>query len=120
MRTLRDFHEIWAYVAVGANGVVGIAALVAWRVEQTRGKWLWIAIVAAQALMMIQVVIGVVLQSGDEYKAQDFHMFYGFLAFLTVGFAYQYRNQMRGRRELYLGLAELFLMGLGIRAMLQT
>ena len=120
MKTLRDFHEIWAYATVGANGVVGVAALVAWRIEQVRGGWLWIAVIAAQAMMMVQVVVGVILQSGDEYKAQDFHMFYGFLAFLTVGFAYQYRNQMRGRRELMLGLAELFLMGLGIRAMLQT
>jgi hypothetical protein len=120
MKTLRDFHAIWAYVAVGANGLVGIAALVAWRVVELRGRWLWTAVVSAQASMMVQVVVGVILQSGDDYRAEDFHMFYGFLAFLTVGFAYQYRTQMRGRRELLLGLAELFLMGLGIRAMLQT
>jgi hypothetical protein len=47
-------------------------------------------------------------------------MFYGFLAFLTVGLAYQYRNQMRGRREMLYGLTGLFLMGLGIRAVLQV
>ena len=47
-------------------------------------------------------------------------MFYGFLAFLTVGLAYQYRNQMRGRREMLYGLVGLFLMGLGIRAVLQV
>jgi zinc transporter ZupT len=120
MRALRDFHELWAYVAVVANGVVGIAALVAWRVVEIRGRWLWWAIAAAQGAMMAQVVTGVILQSGDEHRAQDFHMFYGFLAFLTVGFAYQYRTHMRGRRELLFGLAQLFLMGLGIRAMLQT
>lgn len=120
MRTLRDVHATWAYVAIIANGLVGVAALVAWRVPNVRGRWLWIAIVGAQAAMVLQVVFGVILQSGDEYRAPDFHIFYGILAFLTVGLAYQYRFQMRGRRELIFGVVELFLMGLGIRAMLQA
>ena len=120
MRTLRDIHAVWAYVAIGANAVVGIAALVAWRVPQVRGGWLWTSVLVAQGLMMIQVLFGVILQTGDDYNAPGFHMFYGFLAFLTVGFVYQYRFQMRGRREMLFGLAGLFLMGLGIRAVLQT
>ena len=41
-------------------------------------------------------------------------------AFLTVGLAYSYRRQMRGRRELFYGLVGLFIMGLGIRAVLQA
>ena len=47
-------------------------------------------------------------------------MFYGFLVFITVGLAYQYRFQMRGRREMLYGLTGLFLMGLGIRAVMQV
>jgi hypothetical protein len=39
---------------------------------------------------------------------------------LTVGLAYSYRQQMRGRRELLYGLVGLFIMGLGIRAVLQA
>ena len=54
------------------------------------------------------------------YVAPRFHMFYGFVAFLSVGIAYQYRRQMRGRREMFYGLVGLFLMGLGIRAVLQA
>jgi hypothetical protein len=42
------------------------------------------------------------------------------VAFLTVGIAYQYRRQMRGRREMLYGFVGLFLMGLGIRAVLQA
>jgi uncharacterized membrane protein len=70
--------------------------------------------------MMLQVVIGVVLVASDQYVAPRFHMFYGFVAFLTVGIAYSYRRQMRGRRELFYGLVGLFIMGLGIRAILQA
>ena len=85
-----------------------------------RGKWLWIVTIVAEAMMMLQVLVGVALVASDDYVAPRFHMFYGFLAFLTVGIAYSYRQQMRGRRELFYGLVGLFIMGLGIRAILQA
>jgi hypothetical protein len=120
MRTLLDFHKVWAYVAIAANGLVGIAILIAWRSTKLRGRWVWIATIAAEATLMLQVLTGAILVISKEYTAPAFHMFYGFIAFLTVGLIYQYRFQMRGRRELVLGLSGLFLMGLGIRAVLQV
>jgi hypothetical protein len=120
MAALRDFHGWFAYVAIVSNGLAGIAAMVAWRIEETRGRWLWVVVLVAEAAMMLQVLVGVILIASKDYTAPSFHMFYGFLAFLTVGLAYQYRFQMRGRRELLYGLAGLFLMGLGIRAVFQV
>jgi len=120
MSALRSFHADWGYVAIVANGIVGLAALVAWRVAKLRGQWLWIATIVAEAAMMLQVLVGVILVASKDYTVPRFHMFYGFLAFLTVGLAYQYRAQMRGRREMLYGLAGLFIMGLGIRAVLQV
>jgi hypothetical protein len=89
-------------------------------VRAWRGKWVWIVTIVAEAMMMLQVLVGVALVASDEYVAPRFHMFYGFIAFLTVGIAYSYRQQMRGRRELLYGLVGLFIMGLGIRAILQA
>lgn len=120
MQTLHSFHAWWGYVAIVANGLVGLAALLAWKVAGARGRWLWTLTIVAEAAMMLQVLVGVVLVASKDYTAPRFHMFYGFLAFLTVGLAYQYRNQMRGRREMLYGLAGLFIMGLGIRAVLQV
>jgi hypothetical protein len=117
---LLDFHRVWAYVAIVANAVAGIILLVVWRVEKWRGRWVWIPTIAAEAAMMLQVLGGVVLVASDDYVAPRFHMFYGFVAFLTVGIAYSYRGQMRGRREMFYGFVGLFIMGLGIRAILQT
>lgn len=117
---LADVHVWWAYVAIVANAGAGLILLVTWRVERWRGRWMWYPTIAAQAAMMLQVVIGVVLVASEEYVAPRFHMFYGFVAFLTVGIAYSYRRQMRGRRELFYGLVGLFVMGLGIRAILQV
>jgi hypothetical protein len=117
---LLDFHEIWAYVAIAANALAGIVLLVAWRVRRFRGRWVWIPTIAAEAAMILQVVGGVVLVASDEYVAPRIHTFYGFLVFLTIGVAYSYRRQLRGRRELVYGLVGLFVMGLGIRALFQV
>lgn len=120
LQWLLDFHEIWAYVAIAANALAGLVLLVCWRVPKWRGTWMWIPTIAAEAAMMLQVLVGVGLVASDDYVAPRFHMFYGFVAFLTVGIAYSYRQQMRGRRELFYGLVGLFIMGLGIRAILQA
>jgi len=121
LQWLLDFHKVWAYVAITANALAGIVCLIAWKVRAWRERrWIWVVTIAAESAMMLQVVVGVTLVASDEYVAPRFHMFYGFLAFLTVGIAYQYRRQMRGRREMFYGLVGLFLMGLGIRAVLQA
>jgi CHASE2 domain-containing sensor protein len=117
---LFDFHEIWGYVAIALNALAGVIALVAWRWKPARGKYVWIVTIIAEAALMVQVLSGTILVASKDYVAPRFHMFYGFVAFLTVGIAYQYRRQMRGRREMFYGLVGLFLMGLGIRAVLQA
>jgi len=120
MRALFDFHRVWGYVAIAFNAIAGVIALVAWRYRRLRGRWVWMATIVAEAAILLQVVVGAILEASKDYSAPKIHMFYGFLAFLTVGFAYQYRHSMRGRREMLYGLVGLFLMGLGIRAVLQV
>lgn len=120
IETLLGFHAWWGYVAIVANAVAGIAALVAWRLPSVRGRWVWWLTGVAEGALMLQVFVGVVLVSDDQLTVARFHMFYGFVGFVTVGLAYSYRQQMRGRLELLYGLVGLFLMGVGIRAVLQV
>ena len=56
--------------------------------------------------------------AGQRIKAPQFHMFYGFVAIIAVGIIYSYRAQLRHRIYLLYGLGGLFVMGLGIRALL--
>jgi hypothetical protein len=107
---------VLGFVAVVLNGIAGVVALVAWRIQRWRGRWLWILTIVAESLFMLDVIAGTVLVAAYKFKPGGIHMFYGFLVFLTVGLAFQYRDAMRGRTELLYGLVGLFLMGLGIRA----
>ncbi len=71
----------------------------------------------AQAAIAVQVALGVVLQTRGSTHLDDFHAFYGFVAFATVGIIYSYRNQLRPHRYLLYGGGGLFLMGLALRSM---
>ena len=68
--------------------------------------------------MFVQVGLGVGMVAGQHVKAPQFHMFYGFVAIIAVGIIYSYRAQLRHRLYLLYGLGGLFVMGLGIRALL--
>ena len=107
-------------MAIFANALAGLIALVAWRVPRLRGTWVFACTVAAEIALLIQVGAGVILVSSKRYTVPRFHMFYGFVGFITVGIAYSSRDSMRGRLEMFYGIIGLFLMGVGIRAWLQV
>jgi len=119
---LLDIHRDWGYAAIVANALAGLYLLVAWKVPKLRTRWMWWPTIAAEAMMMIQVLIGVLLVSVEGLSPPRFHMFYGFVAFITVGLLYSYRYVWKARdwMELAYGLGGLFIMGLGIRAVLQV
>ena len=104
-------------VVVG-NGVVGAWALAAHRIAALRSPALWWSTAAAQVAMFAQVGVGVAAMSERGIDAPQLHTFYGFVALLTVGGLYAYRAQLRDRLHLLYGFGGLFIMGLGIRAML--
>lgn len=125
MEGLFEAHRALGYAGIVANGLAGLVMLGAWRRPSLRRPQVWVGVVAAQVLILVQVVLGTLLVAFDEgYRAAvpRFHMFYGFLIFITVGLLAQYRAQVqgRGRRELLYGFGGLFIMGLGIRAVLQV
>ncbi len=100
------------------NGLAGVWALVAHRVPSLRSRALWWFTVAAQVSMFVQVGLGVAVVSSEGIEAPQFHMFYGFVALIAIGCLYAYRAQLRHRLYLLYGFGGLFIMGLGIRAML--
>ena len=116
--TLLAIHEGWAWMVIIGNGLAGLWALAGlrWPSLQTRALWWFTAF--AELAVFVQVGLGVGLVAGQGYTAPQFHMFYGFVAIIAVGILYSYRQQLRHRLFLLYGLGGLFVMGLGIRAML--
>jgi len=116
--TVLAVHEGWAWFVVISNGLAGLWALAAHRIEALRTRALWWFTVAAELTIFVQVILGVTMVAGQGLHAPKFHMFYGFVAIIAVALIYSYRQQMEKHRYLLYGLGGLFLMGLGIRAMI--
>jgi hypothetical protein len=139
--TLLDVHEGWAWFVVIGNGLAGLWALGAARWASLRLRALWWFTVIVELSIFVQVALGVAMVAGQDRKAPQFHMFYGFVAIIAVAIIYSYRYQVGTVRHepdpddpdaeegvvvtqdpkwryLLYGLGGLFLMGLGIRAML--
>jgi hypothetical protein len=107
-----------AWVVIVGNAVAGTWALGAHWVPRLRTRALWWVTVAVEVAIFVQVGFGVAMVAAQGRDADDFHMFYGFVAIITVGILYSYRAQLERHRFLLYGLGGLFLMGLGIRALL--
>jgi hypothetical protein len=87
-------------------------------VPALRVRALWWFVVLVEVAIAVQVLLGVIMVSGQGLEAPPFHMFYGFVALIAVAILYSYRFQIRAWQYLLYGFGSLFLMGLGIRAML--
>jgi hypothetical protein len=105
-------------VVICSNALAGLWSLGALKVPALRTRALWWFTIAAQVSIFGQVAIGVAAMQVDDLHPAKFHMFYGFIAIFTVAIIYSYRQQMQHRLYLLYGLGGLFLMGLGIRALL--
>lgn len=115
---LLDFHHVWGFVVIIGNGLAGLWALAAHRLPQLRTRALWWFTVGVEAAVFVQVATGLGMVAGQGARPPTFHPFYGFLAIVVVGFLYAYRRQLARRVYVLYGFGGLFLMGVGIRALL--
>jgi hypothetical protein len=117
-QTLNDLHTNWAWVVIIGNALAGIWSLSAHKLVSLRTRALWWYTGVAQATMFVQVILGVIMVNRDKAVFPAFHAFYGFVAIIAIAIIYSYRAQLKGRVYLLYGFGGLFIMGLGIRAML--
>lgn len=115
---LLDLHQQWAWFVIIANGLAGLWALGAHRFPPLRSRALWWYTLLAQLTMFVQVGLGVALVNREKLEFPQFHAFYGFVGIMAVAIIFSYRNQMKHRLYVLYGFGGLFVMGLGIRALL--
>jgi len=113
-----DIHKAWAWVAIISNGLAGVWALAAHKITPLRTRALWWYTGVAEFSIFVQVTLGVIMVNKNKLEFPAFHAFYGFVAIMAVAIIYSYRHQLKNKTYLLYGFGGLFLMGLGIRAML--
>ena len=118
LSTTRALHEGWAWVVIIGNGLAGLWSLAAHRFRSLRTRALWWFIGLAQVTVFVQVILGALLVGKHKVPLPEFHAFYGFVGIIAIAIIYSYRFQLQPRLYLLYGFGSLFVMGLGIRAML--
>lgn len=113
-----EVHDWFSWVVIVSNALTGLWALGAHRRPRLRSRALWACTAAAHATVFVQAGLGSWLMAREGRDAGDLHALYGFSALVAVGIAYSYRQQLRDRVFLLYGCTGLFLMGLGIRAVI--
>jgi hypothetical protein len=113
-----DVHDWFSWVVILANALVGLWALAAHRRRGLRSTGLWVTTAAAQTTVFVQAGLGTWLMVREGRDAPELHALYGFSALVAVGIAYSYRQQLRNHLYVLYGCTGLFLMGLGIRAVI--
>ena len=116
--SLLEVHTSWSWMMIVGNGLAGVWALVAHRNVGLRSRALWWFTGIAQVSVFVQVVLGVGVVTRDKIEYPAFHAFYGFVAIIAIAIIYSYRAQLKSKMYLLYGFGGLFIMGLGIRAML--
>ena len=116
--TLLELHTSSAWIVIIGNAIAGVWALVAHKNVAMRSRALWWFIGLVQFTVFVQVSLGVAAVNRDKIEYPAFHAFYGFVGIIAIAIIYSYRAQLKGRVYLLYGFGGLFIMGLGIRAML--
>ena len=116
--SLLEVHTSWSWIMIVGNGLAGVWALVAHRNVALRSRALWWFTCTAQVAVFVQVVLGVAVVNRDKIEYPAFHAFYGFVAIIAIAIIYSYRAQLKSKMYVLYGFGGLFIMGLGIRAML--
>lgn len=116
--SLLEVHTSWSWIMIVGNGLAGLWALVAHRNVALRSRALWWFTGLTQFSVFVQVVLGVVIVNRNKIEYPAFHAFYGFVAIIAIAIIYSYRAQLKSKMYLLYGFGGLFIMGLGIRAVL--
>ena len=116
--TLLELHTSWAWIMIIGNGLAGVWALAAHKNISLRSRALWWFTGLVQFMVFVQVALGVAVVNRNKIEYPAFHAFYGFVAIIAIAIIYSYRAQLKSRVYLLYGFGGLFIMGLGIRAVL--
>lgn len=113
---LIQLHQLIANAVVLYFAALGIWGLVLALAKRGFGEAYRGALILGIGLGVIQALVGVLLLTSGAHPRDDLHYLYGLSVIVALPLVHQYISNRRVSRVLAYGLASLFIMGLGIRA----
>jgi hypothetical protein len=111
-------HHTVAYLVIGVCGLAGLGSLVAWRRGREAGAAIRQLLALAQAVLVAQVGLGLLLLSDGRRAPDRLHYAYGTLALAAVLAPWLYAPAEPRRRLAWFGGATLVAAALAVRAYL--
>ena len=113
---MRDVHALNGVIVIAANLLaLGWGLFYIWR-KRPPGRVYAHVLAAAQALVIAQVAVGLLLLSDDNRTTDELHYLYGVLALGAVLSPWLYAPPVPARRLLWFVGASLFAAALSVRA----
>ena len=75
-RNLKDVHLVIGIAVLASNLLAGVWGALAW-VHRNPSIWFWYVLRVAQAVVVVQVTLGLVLLASDHHASQELHYVYG-------------------------------------------
>jgi hypothetical protein len=87
---VKDVHIVVGSLAIGLNALAGLYGAWRWWRVEPESRWFWILLRAGQAVVVIEAVLGGILELG-HHKAPGLHLLYGLLPVAVALIAEQLR-----------------------------
>lgn len=118
MDTVALLHDRLATTVLLFTAVVGIWGVWTFVRGGTLSGSVSGALLIGQALISVQVLLGVVIYASDRRAGNVVHYLYGITAILALPFVWSYMRARHPRQALFFySMVSLFIAGLAIRAM---
>lgn len=116
---MSELHRIVGFVVVAIFSIGWVLGLVLWISKREAGDWFWRWLVAAQALAVLQAVVGAVLLLLGRRPTTWLHLVYGFGPLVILGIAHVLARDENFRRRPWVpfALASFICFGLSLRAL---
>jgi hypothetical protein len=75
-RNLKDVHLVVGIAVLASNLLAGAWGGIAWARKEP-SIWFWYVLRVAQAVVVVQVTLGLVLLASDHHASQELHYVYG-------------------------------------------
>ena len=116
---MTEIHRYVGFVVVAIFTIGWLFGLVLWISRREAGDWFWRWLVAAQAVAIVQALIGVILLIAGKRPTTTLHYVYGFgpLVVFAIGHLLAREEAFRTKPWAPFALASFISFGLSLRAL---